>query len=164
MMCGQHAVVTDAFEAARQRMLQKSPDEGVDEQHDRALATVSVVARANPHLLVISGENAFVRDCDPMGIACEVVEYLGRTARRGFGIDHPVMGEQRAVALLPRGGARFGIIRNLAGAPGRFECVEKLATEYARGRLYRKEEAAATARGLPLPRLIEPATVMSACT
>lgn len=83
--------------------------------------------------------------------------YLSRTARRGFGIDHPVMGEQHAVALLPSGGVRFGIIRSLACAPGRFECGEKLATEYARGRLYRKEEAAATARGLPLPRLIKPA-------
>lgn len=82
---------------------------------------------------------------------------IDHQALTGFGIDHLVMGEQRALALLPGGGAYFRIIRNLAAAPGRVECVEKLATERARSGRHRKEEAAATVRGLPLPCLIEPA-------
>ena len=115
MMCSKQPIVANALEAARQHMMQKAPDEGIDGQGECALGALAVVSHTDANFVLVASENALVRDRHPMGVAGEIVEHLGRAAGRRFGVDHPVVGEHRAVASLP--GAGVGVIWDLAAAP-----------------------------------------------
>lgn len=62
------------------------------EGHRAAMVFLSIVLPAKRHFPVLEGDEALIRDGDPMGVAGQILEDLGRSSERRFGIDHPVVG------------------------------------------------------------------------
>lgn len=46
------------------------------------------------YVIVLVAEDAFVRDGNPAGVVCQVVQHLGRPTGRWLGVDHPVVGQK----------------------------------------------------------------------
>jgi hypothetical protein len=82
--------VTDADEASRQHVKQKSPNEvGSLEGEPLGGATLSI-SIAKGHLAVLEGEEAFVADGDAVGVAAQVAQDLCGARQRRLGIDDPL--------------------------------------------------------------------------
>lgn len=84
----------DAMETTWQDMEQEAADELVGcERHDllsvAAVAAVVLVAEGDASL--VEGDQAAVRDCDPVGVAGQVGEHCLRPCERRLGIDHPTL-------------------------------------------------------------------------
>src|SRR5580704_6694772 len=72
-------------------MEQKSPDELVCLQvHDLDLAVVAIILPMKPDLAVVDFDQAVVGDGHAMRISAHVVQYLLRSGKRAFGVDHPL--------------------------------------------------------------------------
>ena len=95
---GEQAVMADAVKAARQDVEQEPADELVGgERHELlpvgSVATVVLVAEGDAGL--VEGDQAAVRDGDPVGLARQVGEHRLGTCEGRLGVDGP--------ALLPDG-------------------------------------------------------------
>ena len=123
---GEQPVVADALETRGQHVAQEAADELGGWQRDRALAPGALVPCPDSHLIMVTAEDALIRNRHPMRVARQVVEHLGWPARRRLRIHHPVVSEQRAAARLPRKGLSLWIVRNPAAAPCLIERVEEL--------------------------------------
>lgn len=95
---GKEPVVADAVEALGQHVHQEAPDELVRvKPHSlpAARAVDAVVLPAERNGAVVGGNEAAVRDGDPMGVTGEIAQHLlGRRERR-LAIDHPLDAPQR---------------------------------------------------------------------
>ncbi len=82
-------------------MLQETADEHGSGNPDHPLSPGVVGAHAHQHIAIPDPDDALVGNGGAMGIAGQVVEHLGRTAKRGLGVDHPVVPQQAAAPLGP---------------------------------------------------------------
>jgi hypothetical protein len=90
---GEKAAVADADEACGQRMQQKPLDKDVsgDLQGLESVALLPIaVGKADPSVMDI--DNAVVRDCYPMGIAANILQYLLGAGKGALGVDDPILG------------------------------------------------------------------------
>ena len=102
----------DAMEAARQDVEQEAADELVGrERHDLlpvgAVAAIILVAEGDASL--VEGDQAAVRDRDPVGVARQVGEHRLRSREGRLGVDHPALlpdGSQMAQECPPLGQVR----------------------------------------------------------
>jgi len=84
----------DTMEATRQDMEQEAADELIDrERHDllSVAAVAAVVLVAEGDASFVKGDQAAVRDCDPVGVAGQVGEHCLRPRERCLGIGHPTL-------------------------------------------------------------------------
>jgi len=89
---GEQAVVADAMEAARQDMQEEAADELVRvERHDLlpfgTAPTIILVPEGDASFA--EGDQAPVRDRDPVRVARQIGEHGFRSGKRRLGIDHP---------------------------------------------------------------------------
>jgi hypothetical protein len=59
----------------------------------------SVVLPAESDLAVAHGQESMIGDGDAVCVACQVVEYIFRSAERAFGVDHPLLTKERSQEL-----------------------------------------------------------------
>ena len=88
------AVVPNTVEAARQDMEQEAADELIDRERHvlPPVAVVTTIVRvAEGDDSFVEGDQAAVRDCDPMGVAGQVGEHCLRSRERCLGIGHPTL-------------------------------------------------------------------------
>ena len=92
---GEHAVVAQPGEAAREHVQEEASDElaGV-EAHHLALVGVGVVAPAESHLLAVEVDEAVVGDGALVGVAPEVSDDVGGAGERRFSIL-PIISDSR---------------------------------------------------------------------
>ena len=92
---GEHSVVTQPGEAAREHMQEEAADElaGV-ERHHLDLVAVGVAAPAESHLLGVEVDETVIGDGALVGVAPEVGEYLGGAGERRFSIL-PIISDSR---------------------------------------------------------------------
>ena len=101
---GEQPVVADALKTGGLHVAQEAADELGGWQRDRALAPGAIVPCPDSHLIMVTAEDALIRNRHPMRVARQVVEHLGWPARRRLRIHHPVVRQQRVAAHLPRKG------------------------------------------------------------
>ena len=87
---GQQAVMADALEPRRQHMLQKAFDEHGAWDAGHPLAAGPVGAHPQQHATVPDCHDSLVGDRRAVGIAGQVLQHLGGSPERGFGVDDPV--------------------------------------------------------------------------
>ncbi len=91
MSVGEKAIVADAHESGRKNVEQKAPNKFLGAQRHGALLIVAfVVLPAEADFAILDGLYATIGDGDSMGVASEVLEHLGGTAERTFGVDDPL--------------------------------------------------------------------------
>ena len=98
MAVRQEAVVANTMKAIRQDMEEKATNELADfEAHDLALSTTpfAVGLPAEGHVGLIEGQQAAVRDRNPMGVAREISQDLFGTRKCLFGKHEPFACAQR---------------------------------------------------------------------
>ena len=98
MAVRQEAVVANTMEAIGQDMEEKATNELADfEAHDFALAATpfAVGLPAEGHVGLIKGQQAAIRDRNPMGVAREIRQDLFGTRKGLFGIHEPFACAQR---------------------------------------------------------------------
>ena len=154
---GEDAEVTDAVHPVGQDMEQEAADELVGADSHGAVARLLL-----PRLLrlpvpegdglAIEACDAAVTDGDPVGVAGEVSEHLGRPAEGPLGVDHPVPaagGGEGGVELAGVGEMGDGAVELQLPPPmGAGEVFEEAAAEQAGEDLDGGKEGAAP--GLPL--------------
>src|SRR5215472_335091 len=92
---GQQTEVADLDEAGRQHVQQETRDElNRIEAHDLDAVFVSGIPPAELHLSVAHAEQSAIRNGNPVGVACQVLQHMVGTAERGLGIDHPLLAAQ----------------------------------------------------------------------
>jgi len=57
---------------------------------------VSRVAPTESDLAIRKGNQAMVGDGYAMGVAAQILEHILRASERSFGVDHPVLSEERS--------------------------------------------------------------------
>ena len=89
---GEHSVVAQPGEAAREHVQEEASDEltGV-ERHHLDLVAVRVVAPAEPHSFAVEVDEAVVGDGAFVGVAPEVGEDVGGAGERRLGVDDPLV-------------------------------------------------------------------------
>jgi hypothetical protein len=90
---GLETEVAHAHEAAGQHMQEETAHEllGLDGEQASPVAAATIAIGKGDAALV-EGQQAFVADGDPMGVATEIVQYLGGTGQGRLAIDDPVPG------------------------------------------------------------------------
>jgi hypothetical protein len=98
----EQSVMPDAVEAVRQNMQQKAAHElvGIERHELMALgAATAVVLLAEGHADLVEGDQAAVRDRDPVRIEREIGEHGFGASERRLGIDDPsLLPERREMA------------------------------------------------------------------
>ena len=134
---GEDAEVADAVQPGGQDVEQEAADELVDGDGGGAVARLALL-RPCPlsvpegHALAVEGDDAAIRDGDPVGVAGEVAEDLLRPAERPLGVDHPVPAA---------GGGEGGVELTGVSEVGNGAVEGELALPVGAGELF--EEAAA---------------------
>lgn len=84
--------MADPNETFGQYMQEESPQEfdGL-ERHGARLISVRIVSPTEGDSFSIEGEQAMVRDGDPVGVAAEIAKYLKWPAKGRLGVDDPVL-------------------------------------------------------------------------
>ena len=92
---GEKAEEANPDEAFRQHMQRKSTEklERAD-GHGPLLTAARVVLPSKRDVVVSHLDDPMIRDGDAVRVAREVVEDVGRAAKRGFGIYDPIMSKQ----------------------------------------------------------------------
>ena len=73
-------------------MLAKAAQElGRGGSHDALLITVSIVFPSKAHAVTIEAEQALIADGNAVSVAAKIAQHVRRSAKSGFGIDHPIM-------------------------------------------------------------------------
>ena len=92
-LVGKQSIVADAVKAIGQDMQEKTPDKLIRSQ-GHGLVTImlfgTIVFPLEGNTMFITGNQAAVGDCDPMGVALQIGEHGLRSGERTLGIDHPV--------------------------------------------------------------------------
>ena len=89
---GEIAEVADADKAPGQDMLAKAAQElSRGESHDALFIAVSIVFPSKAHAVTIEAEQALIADGYAVSVAAKIAQDVSRSAKSGFGIDHPVM-------------------------------------------------------------------------
>ena len=140
----------NAVKAVRQDMQQEAAHELVGvERHDllalRTAAAIVLVAEGNARL--VEGDQAAVRDRDPMRVEREISEHRFGAGERGLGIDHPsLLSERREMA---KEAASFGETSlgaeedELSGVMQRYQPGQEQAAEERAQHPHRQEEGGA---------------------
>jgi hypothetical protein len=85
------AVVTDAVEPGREDMEQEAAEELGRVQRQGLLPIVMpIILPPEADLPLVDGEQAVVRDRDPVGVPAEVLKDLRGPPERGLCVDHPL--------------------------------------------------------------------------
>ena len=130
----EEAEEADANEAGRQHVLQEPPQELFPRQrHQSSLVAVGVVLPAKGDLAIGESDQAVVRDRNPVGVSCQVVENVARPAEGRLGVNDPVLLMERAYErakclFLSQTFQRAGQAE-LAVAIGMFESIDELTTK-----------------------------------
>jgi hypothetical protein len=131
---GEEAVVANTLKSFGQNVEQEPTDELLgDKCHGLVTAVVAIVLPAKLNLPVVHSEQPVVRDGNPMGVSCDVLEDLLRSAERWLGVDLPIYfpgGSDVAEEGLPRpkwlqGGKEL----QLSGIEGLLQIIEEQPTE-----------------------------------
>ena len=145
---GQEAGKTDTDEPARQDMQQEAAQELIGgHSHLALLATMGIVLVEEGDLAVGDGHDPMVGDSDAMRVACQVVEYMLRSAEGAFAVDYPVLTEERSQESVE--GFLFGQWLEAAGEnelalpKGALQTGDELATKDTAQHLHRQEERVA---------------------
>ena len=94
---GEQPEVADADEAFREHVQQEAPEKIVDVERQRPdLTPVSVVLLPKRDGLVRHGDEPVIRDGDAVGVARQVVQHVGGTAKGRLRVDHPRLAMQRS--------------------------------------------------------------------
>ncbi len=94
---GEEAEVADAYEAAREQMQQKAPQELIDGQrHQLLLVAMGRIAPAEGDVAVFQSNESVVRNGNTMGIGAEISQGMLGAAEGTLGVDDPVLSEQRS--------------------------------------------------------------------
>jgi len=89
---GEIAEVADADKAPAQHMLAKAAQElGSGKSHDALFIAVSIVFPSKFYGVTIEAEQALIADGYAVCVAAKIAQHVRRSAKSGFGIDHPVM-------------------------------------------------------------------------
>ncbi len=87
---GEKAVVADTHESGWKNVEEETPNKfNGAKGHGAFLIAMGVVLPAEADFAVLEGLDASVGDGDSVGVAGKVLEYLGRSAERRFGVDDP---------------------------------------------------------------------------
>ncbi len=133
---GEDAEVADAVHPLRQDVEQEASDELVGRDGHGAVAGLLLprlgrLAVAEGDVLAVEGDDAPVRDGDPVGVAGEVPEHLLRPPEGALGVDHPISaagGGEGAVELAGIGEMGDGAVElQLAAAMGARKVFEEAA-------------------------------------
>jgi len=99
MAVGHKTEVADAVEAVGQRVKKEAANELVGlELHDLCRAVLAVILPGEGDMILAEGDEPAVGDRDPMGIAAEISQDLGRPAERLLGVDDPIDAPRRSDA------------------------------------------------------------------
>jgi len=94
---GEEAEVADADEALREQVKQETPQELVARDgHQFLLIVIGGVAPAEGDLFIGQCDQAMVGDGDAMSIAAEILQDVLGSAEGWFGVDDPILAEERA--------------------------------------------------------------------
>ena len=89
MATGQQAVMPDTLEPLRQHVLQEARDERLGTQLLHPfLAHVGVVAHPEGDCPVVQADQPFIGNGDPVRVARQIIEHMGRAAERLFRVHH----------------------------------------------------------------------------
>ncbi len=117
--------MTDAMEAVRQGVQQEPSDELLRRKgHHLRLAAMAVVFPAEGDVGVRHLDDARVGDRDAVGVAAEIGQHLGGTAKGAFGVDDPLNPTKRAQPIAEGGGS--GEVGEFA-EEAEFTCLERRA-------------------------------------
>ena len=131
---GEEAVVANTLKSFGQNVEQEPTDELLGgECHGLVTAVVAIVLPAKLNLPVVQPEQPIVRDSNPMGVPCDVLEDLLRSAERWLGVDLPiyfpggsdVAQEGVSCAKWLQGGKEL----QLSGIEGLLQIIEEQSTE-----------------------------------
>ncbi len=132
---GEEAEVADADEALREDVQEKSAQEFVGVERERAdLAPVSIVLPPKRDGVVGDGDEPVIRDGDAVGVSREVVQALARAAEGRLRVDHPRVAIERSEPRTkgaPQWRAARGA-REMTSAPAK--SVAQAGDEFARER------------------------------
>ena len=131
---GEEAVVADPLKALGENVHQEAANKLLGgEAHGLALVVIAIVLPAKLNLPVVEPEQPIVRDSNPVGVPCDVLEDLLRSAERWLGVDLPIYfpggsdvaqeGVSRAKWL--QGGKEL----QLSGIEGLLQIIEEQSTE-----------------------------------
>jgi hypothetical protein len=145
MAVSKEAEVTDAHEAAWEKMQQETTHELIGGQsHDALVVLMSRVTPAEVNLIIVESDESAVGDGDTMSIGAEVAEHMLRPAEGWLGVDDPVMAEESAQ---PTGEgtwfsqrAEMSVELKLATGEGLLQRGDELAAEDPTEDLDRQEE------------------------
>ncbi len=99
MAVGHKAEVADAVKTVGQRVKKEAANElvGLELQY-LCRAVLAVILPREGNMIVVEGEEPAVGDRDPMGVAAEISQDLGRPAERLLGVDDPIEAPRRSDA------------------------------------------------------------------
>src|ERR1035441_5578370 len=104
-------------------------------RHLALLAAVSVVFPAKCDVAVGHGQEPMIGDGDAVGVACQVVEHILRSAEGAFAVDDPLLtkerSQERGKSLLRGQRAEATGEHELALLKGVLQAVDELATKDA---------------------------------
>ena len=91
---GEEAEVADAYEAAREQMQKKAPQELIDGQrHQLLLVAMGGIAPAEGDVAVFQSNESVVGDSYAVGVSAKISQGMLGTAEGALGVDHPVLSE-----------------------------------------------------------------------
>jgi len=89
--------VADTDEALGEQVQQEAVQKLIERQsHQFLLVVVSRVAPTKGDLAVSERDQSMVGDGHAMGVAAEILEHIFGAAKGWFGVDDPVLSEQRS--------------------------------------------------------------------
>ena len=89
--------MADTDEALGEQMQQEAAQELIQRYgHQFLFIVVSRVAPTKGNLAVGKRDQSMVGDSDAMGVAAEILEHIVGAAEGWFGVDDPVLSEQRS--------------------------------------------------------------------
>jgi hypothetical protein len=91
MAVGQEAVIANTLKAAGQGVLEEETDELLGGHGHHLAKGVAVVGPGEGDLAVLKGQDALVADGDAVGVATEVFQHAGRSAKGGLSVNHPFL-------------------------------------------------------------------------
>src|SRR5229473_2194999 len=99
MAVGHKAEVADAVKTVGQRVKKEAANElvGLELQY-LCRAVLAVILPREGNMIVVEGDEPAVGDRDPMGVAAEISQDLGRPAERLLGVDDPIEAPRRSDA------------------------------------------------------------------
>src|SRR5580704_12198184 len=92
---GEESKLPDTNETSRQNVKGKPAKELARRQRHLALfVAVSIVSPAKGNVRTVECQQPVVADGNPVGVATEILKCLAGSAKRGLGVDHPLLPKQ----------------------------------------------------------------------